>query len=779
MDVGDVLSYRIPQLVDPEGNDMPECYIDKMEGQEDKYPPFLMYENSTQTITLMPNSTQVQGRTYYFSIIVKEKHSHSIVYPYFCTIKIGGEIFEQDMTIKYTEFNYTINWISGYQGSLKWNNPINMTWMKDNFDNVFQYYWTDTDYIMNKIQQKFKNFEVTEYGWQGDDMTLNFTMTFFQPYYIGLLNKKSDNLKFQLKNPYDGNEEFYCGMFYGNCTELRLSLKANETQSKRMEIIFDTRDPVMQAFRSIASKMYYVVIALILVQFIMLASRGVGLLPVWILVEYLQLVAFMPIYNFRLIPYLYDAFKPALVSHLIVFDETPGLAGLDREFFNKNYKFYNLSVGRLAQAAVGVGIVFAVCIVANIVVFVMSKVFKPTEKIGQWAQKALVQFKMNVYIRAYMLCYFDATFFSLMKIMEDNNSTSTRKVLLLVSYVIFIISIILPTFLITMIFKRFEILKIKEAKQTFNTLLLKIDKSSKWRIVNPAYFFARRLLTAILLTLPIDNTFIFLQYVFILMSSHAYILYMVAFKPYQTAGINSYVLANETFYSALIIAIFIFSDATPERNIKFGAGVALIASLILLLLSNLLTNIVYMIRGPEKLKQDINESKLKRAEKEALERAEEEERKLKKKKEEEEFTKLHDETQNLSRMDETQGGTTLVGNTTQGEFLTKGKKRTNKGGKGKDTDANVVDGGMAGVDSTDFGPKSKHRKPKGDKDKGAKGDDVVEAQMEDYQEEKKPRRKKKKKVAEATDPTTGTGGGQHGATENQPGEPAEADKDYF
>jgi len=50
--------------------------------------------------------------------------------------------------------------------------------------------------------------------------------------------------------------------------------------------------------------------------------------------------------------------------------------------------------------------------------------------------------------------------------------------------------------------------------------------------MNPAYFFARRLLTAMLLTLPIENTFIFLQYVFILMSSHAYILYMVAVKPY-------------------------------------------------------------------------------------------------------------------------------------------------------------------------------------------------------------------------------------------------------
>ena len=42
------------------------------------------------------------------------------------------------------------------------------------------------------------------------------------------------------------------------------------------------------------------------------------------------------------------------------------------------------------------------------------------------------------------------------------------------------------------------------------------------------------------------------------MTSHAYVLYMVAVKPFKTSSINAYVLANETFYSALIIATFIF-----------------------------------------------------------------------------------------------------------------------------------------------------------------------------------------------------------------------------
>lgn len=119
-----------------------------------------------------------------------------------------------------------------------------------------------------------------------------------------------------------------------------------------------------------------------------------------------------------------------------------------------------------------------------------------------------------------------------MKIFEGNNTTSARKAMLLLSYVLFVINIVIPIVLITTVFRRFDILKIKEAKQSFNTLLLRIDKASKLRVIVPAFYFLRRCLTACLLTLPIDNTFIFLQYVFILMSSHAFVLFMVAIKPF-------------------------------------------------------------------------------------------------------------------------------------------------------------------------------------------------------------------------------------------------------
>ena len=89
------------------------------------------------------------------------------------------------------------------------------------------------------------------------------------------------------------------------------------------------------------------------------------------------------------------------------------------------------------------------------------------------------------------------------------------------------------------------------------------------------------------------------------MSSHAYVLYLVSVKPYQTPMMNNFVLANETFYSALIISIFIFSDATPELFIKFAAGVVLIAATFLLLFANFLMFLIQMFKGREKLKEEI------------------------------------------------------------------------------------------------------------------------------------------------------------------------------
>lgn len=99
--------------------------------------------------------------------------------------------------------------------------------------------------------------------------------------------------------------------------------------------------------RTISGYLFYVMIAIVAIQFFMLLVRNVGFLPLWTLIEYMQLIAFMPIYNFKLIPYLYDIFKPFLVAHLILFEKSLIEFNMDDQYFNHNYVYYDLPVSKL------------------------------------------------------------------------------------------------------------------------------------------------------------------------------------------------------------------------------------------------------------------------------------------------------------------------------------------------------------------------------------------------------------------------------------------------
>jgi hypothetical protein len=483
----------------------------------------------------------------------------------------------------------------------------------------------------------------------------------------------------------------------------------------------------MTFYRSLAVALYYVMIAIILIQFFVLLWRNVTFLPLWTLIEYMQLIAFMPLYNFKLIPYLYDAFKPMLVGHIILFNDSLMYKEMSDDYFNINYEYYWLPISKLIQSLMNILILFVVLIVANLVFFALSYTCK-TGRAGDFVKRMLSQFKFNAYIRFYMLGYFDFTFFSIMKILDGNNTTTTRKIATFFSYAFFVTSIIIPLFFLALLLRRFAVLEgPKDGRQRFNTLITKIDKASKWRVFQPILFFMRRAATAGLLCLPINNQYIFLQYIFILVTSHIYILYLVATKPYQTPVFNAYMLANETFYSALIILIFIFSDATPQLNIKVIAGAALVASIFLLVLANIIFIGYIVKKGRENLKVAIKEAKAKREEEEEKERQEELERQEKKRKEEEEFSKVPDDTtNNMTMVDQTNKTTEMNANTTMAALGDKGKAKA-AFAKQKGNVDDVVNGPQTfstakkGTPATDIGTEEKFMKKTTPGAKGAKG----------------------------------------------------------
>ena len=93
----------------------------------------------------------------------------------------------------------------------------------------------------------------------------------------------------------------------------------------------------MQYYQGLATSLYYTLVGIIVGQFVVLMARNVTLLPLWTLLEYMQLVALLPLQNFKLIPYIYDAFKPMLASHAILLDTTSSFSAMDSDFFNINH----------------------------------------------------------------------------------------------------------------------------------------------------------------------------------------------------------------------------------------------------------------------------------------------------------------------------------------------------------------------------------------------------------------------------------------------------------
>jgi hypothetical protein len=62
----------------------------------------------------------------------------------------------------------------------------------------------------------------------------------------------------------------------------------------------------------------------------------------------MQLAAFVPLNNFRLVPYLYDMFKPFLTAHLVLVEDVYVLESMSADYFNINYEYYRLNVAKLA-----------------------------------------------------------------------------------------------------------------------------------------------------------------------------------------------------------------------------------------------------------------------------------------------------------------------------------------------------------------------------------------------------------------------------------------------
>ena len=222
-------------------------------------------------------------------------------------------------------------------------------------------------------------------------------------------------------------------------------------------------------------------------------------------------------------------------------------------------------------------------------------------RIHKWITNLKVQYRYNIYIRLLQVAYFDLVFIAGMILFDTDEEVLTLKsivALLILSFTVF-----LPWLVLFYLFSKFEKLQTKEGKAKLNSLLLKVDKASRWRIFLPCFFFFRRFVTAVVLVMGATGTApAYVQYAIIVFLSAIMLYYIGKEEPYVLRRLNTYVFSMELVYFVLAICIFTFTDATGNVDIKIVFAHICLVLLCLFILSNFLMSVYFAIRGRDYLR---------------------------------------------------------------------------------------------------------------------------------------------------------------------------------
>lgn len=80
---------------------------------------------------------------------------------------MNGPIILPNLTINWTNITYKIqNLDINSKGQLVFSSPVNMTWLKskDNFYQLFDIYWRDTNYMNEQKNNSLHDIKVDDWG---------------------------------------------------------------------------------------------------------------------------------------------------------------------------------------------------------------------------------------------------------------------------------------------------------------------------------------------------------------------------------------------------------------------------------------------------------------------------------------------------------------------------------------------------------------------------------------------------------------------------------------
>ena len=224
-----------------------------------------------------------------------------------------------------------------------------------------------------QINETNQDVHVTDYefsNFNASNQTVDVRFKFDEPFRLGLNTEKSDYLVVALNSSYPWTQAMTIEPSVLEGKELQQEARA------RIELTFDYENDEMKSIVTVSEIFFYIFIFFIIVQVALLLFRNVGLITFWVMIDYSQLIAYLPLMFSRCVPLVYEFFRPFLVTHhLYKYPGDPGVDSLDHsEYLNLSFRSYSIRQDDLLyMSALTWILILVLIIVIDVVVSIAVK----------------------------------------------------------------------------------------------------------------------------------------------------------------------------------------------------------------------------------------------------------------------------------------------------------------------------------------------------------------------------------------------------------------------
>ena len=117
---------------------------------------------------------------------------------FFCTVNVDGPLIEEADRYNYTEVAFKMTEMTNHSSAmLTFSQPMNLSFIRDNFQDIFDIYVKNNTFRDHQTMMPILDVEVPYIS--PNNTQLNFTVTFSEPFLLGLLKKIHDKIYVRFK----------------------------------------------------------------------------------------------------------------------------------------------------------------------------------------------------------------------------------------------------------------------------------------------------------------------------------------------------------------------------------------------------------------------------------------------------------------------------------------------------------------------------------------------------------------------------------------------------